>query len=33
VDQVEEIAWQDACDRCTQKGIEAVQALMRALNF
>jgi hypothetical protein len=33
VDEVEEIASQDACDRCTQKGIEAVQALMRTLKL
>lgn len=33
VDEVEEIASQDACDRCTKKGLEAVQALMRALNL
>ncbi len=33
VDEVEEIASQDACDRCTQKGIEAVQELIRALNL
>ncbi len=32
VDGVEEIASQDACDRCTQKGIGAVQALMAVLN-
>ena len=33
VDEAEEITSQGACDRCTQKGIEAVQALMRALNL
>jgi hypothetical protein len=33
VDGVEEIASQDASDRCTQKGIEALQALMRALDL
>lgn len=31
VSDVEEIASQDACDRCTRKGIEAVQDLMSAL--
>ena len=33
VDQVEEIATQEAFDRCVRKGIEVTQALMGALNL
>ena len=33
VSDVEEIASQDACDRCVRKGIEAVQDLMSALQI